>query len=42
MRYEPNPIICDGDGPIPRFRQFYSRYYVKDDAPVAPKLVAQG
>lgn len=27
MRYEPNPIICDGDGPIPRFRKFYSRYY---------------
>ncbi len=30
MRYEPNPIICDGDGPIPRFRQFYARYYVED------------
>jgi hypothetical protein len=27
MRYEPNPIICDGDGPIPQFRQWYSRYY---------------
>lgn len=31
MRYEPNPIICDGDGPIPKFRQFYSRYYVSAD-----------
>jgi hypothetical protein len=29
MRYEPNPIICDGDGPIPRFRKFYSRYYAE-------------
>ena len=29
MRYEPNPIICDGDGPIPQFRQWYSRYYAQ-------------
>ena len=27
MRFEPHPIICDGDGPIPQFRQWYSRYY---------------
>lgn len=31
MKFEPNPIICDGDGPIPKFRQFYSRYYVDGD-----------
>ena len=37
MRYEPNPIICDGDGPIPKFRQFYSRYYT---APTAVKASA--
>ena len=29
MRFEPNPIICDGDGPIPQFRDWYSRYYAK-------------
>lgn len=27
MRFEPNPIICDGDGPIPHFRKFYARYF---------------
>ena len=37
MRYEPNPIICDGDGPIPKFRQFYSRYYT---APAATQIKA--
>ncbi len=31
MRYEPNPIICDGDGPIPHFRKFYSRFYAAGD-----------
>jgi 3-ketosteroid 9alpha-monooxygenase subunit A len=30
QKYEPNPIICDGDGPIPQFRKFYSRFYVTD------------
>mgnify|MGYP000165060659 FL=1 len=32
MIFEPNPIICDGDGPIPKYRQFYSRYYAEDSA----------
>ncbi|MCB2065317.1 MAG: Rieske (2Fe-2S) protein [Erythrobacter sp.] len=32
QKYEANPIICDGDGPIPQFRKFYSRYYVADAA----------
>ena len=31
MRFEANPIICDGDGPIPQFRQWYSRYYAKPE-----------
>lgn len=31
MRYEPSPIICDGDGPIPRFRDFYRRFYAPGD-----------
>ena len=30
MKFEPNPIICDGDGPIPQFRQWYRRYYASD------------
>ena len=29
MRFEANPVICDGDGPIPQFRHWYSRYYAK-------------
>lgn len=33
MRYEPNPVICDGDGPFAVFRKFYARYY-------APETVA--
>ncbi len=28
MKFEANPIICDGDGPIPQFRNWYKRYYV--------------
>lgn len=32
IRYEPNPIICDGDGPIPKFRQYYSRFYAEENA----------
>jgi 3-ketosteroid 9alpha-monooxygenase subunit A len=31
MRYVPNPIICDGDGPVPHFRKFYSRFYAAGD-----------
>ena len=31
QRFEPNPIICDGDGPIPQFRRHYSRFYAKPD-----------
>lgn len=31
MRFEPNPVICDGDGPIPHFRKFYSRFYAGGD-----------
>lgn len=31
MKFEPNPIICDGDGPIPQFRTWYSRYYASPE-----------
>lgn len=29
-RFVPQPIICDGDGPIMRWRQFYSQFYAGD------------
>jgi hypothetical protein len=32
QRYQANPIICDGDGPIPQFRKYYARYYVTPEA----------
>jgi len=31
MKYEPNALICEGDGPIAQFRKFYARYYATDD-----------
>ena len=27
QRYLPRPVICDGDGPILRFRQYYNQFY---------------
>lgn len=27
-RYNENPILCDGDGPIARFRKWYGQFYV--------------
>ena len=30
MKYEPNALICEGDGPIAQFRKFYARYYVSE------------
>jgi phenylpropionate dioxygenase-like ring-hydroxylating dioxygenase large terminal subunit len=29
QRFVAQPIICDGDGPIPQFRKYYSRYYAQ-------------
>jgi hypothetical protein len=31
QKYEPNALICEGDGPIAQFRKFYSRYYAEPD-----------
>jgi phenylpropionate dioxygenase-like ring-hydroxylating dioxygenase large terminal subunit len=28
-RYEPNPILCDGDGPISKYRKWFSQFYVE-------------
>jgi phenylpropionate dioxygenase-like ring-hydroxylating dioxygenase large terminal subunit len=27
--YRPRPVLCDGDGPIPRFRQYFAQFYVE-------------
>ncbi len=29
--YRPAPILCDGDGPIARFRKWYSQFYAETD-----------
>lgn len=29
QRYMPNPIICEGDGPIPMFRKHYAQFYAE-------------
>lgn len=29
QRYMPDPIICDGDGPIASFRQYYAQFYAE-------------
>jgi phenylpropionate dioxygenase-like ring-hydroxylating dioxygenase large terminal subunit len=30
QKYLPRPVVCDGDGPILRFRSWYSQFYVGD------------
>jgi phenylpropionate dioxygenase-like ring-hydroxylating dioxygenase large terminal subunit len=30
-RYRPNPLLCDGDGPIFPFRKWFSQFYVNAD-----------
>lgn len=27
-KYQPNPVLCDGDGPIAKFRKWYAQFYV--------------
>ena len=29
QKYMPRPVICGGDGPILRFRQYYQQFYVE-------------
>lgn len=31
QQYQPRPIICNGDGPIAKFRMYYKRYYAEGD-----------
>ena len=40
QQYQPNAIICQGDGPIAQFRRYYARFYAGDDG--APALRAAG
>jgi hypothetical protein len=40
MKYETKAIICEGDGPIAKFRDWYSRYYAKTEG--GPGLRAVG
>jgi phenylpropionate dioxygenase-like ring-hydroxylating dioxygenase large terminal subunit len=30
-RYRPNPLLCDGDGPILQFRKWFKQFYVEVD-----------
>lgn len=31
QQYQPRPTICQGDGPIAKFRMYYARYYAEGD-----------
>lgn len=33
--YQPNPILCDGDGPIAKYRKWFSQFY-DEDGDVSP------
>jgi 3-ketosteroid 9alpha-monooxygenase subunit A len=35
-RYEADPILCDGDGPIALFRRYYSQFYAEHGDVVRP------
>ena len=36
QRYLDKPVICDGDGPILRFRQYYRQFYAERAGGDAP------
>jgi len=41
QRHLPRPLLCDGDGPIVAFRQFFAQFYAERQAADAPRpLVA--
>lgn len=31
-KYRPNPILCDGDGPIAKWRKYFQQFYAEDQA----------
>jgi 3-ketosteroid 9alpha-monooxygenase subunit A len=37
QQYQPNAIICQGDGPIPQFRRYYARFYAGEDGTPAAR-----
>ena len=32
--YRPNPILCDGDGPISKYRKWFAQFYDTDESPI--------
>ena len=34
-RYRPNPLLCDGDGPVLQFRKWFKQFYVETPKPEA-------
>ena len=41
QRYITDPVICDGDGPIPAFRRYYAQFYAEwHDPEAGPAKVA--
>jgi len=40
QRYMPQPVVCDGDGPIAAFRQYYSQFYAEYDPDPGKKVAS--
>ena len=38
-KYRPKPLLCDGDGPIIKWRDYYKQFYV--DMPKTPAIAAE-
>lgn len=34
-KYRPNPLLCDGDGPVLQFRKWFKQFYVADEETLA-------
>jgi len=34
-KYRPNPLLCDGDGPVLQFRKWFKQFYVTDEDTLA-------
>ena len=34
-KYRPNPLLCDGDGPVLQFRKWFKQFYVTDEETLA-------
>jgi len=40
QHHEAQPLLCDGDGPIPMFREFFSQFYAEWHRDSGPEAVA--